>query len=419
MSTAQLSCPIAAPPVRLWDELHRAAKPAGSDRLIPPAKTLERIRPFFRTAGITRLANITGLDRVGIPVALAIRPNSRSITTSAGKGQSLEEAMVSAAMEGIEVFHAEILAPAVARTTYRDVARSYEVIPVEKLRLRQHASFHPDWPHDWLIGWDLLREAGTAVPFSTVSLRLQKMPYDFAIFESTSNGLASGNNLLEGIISGLLEVIERDAITCHGYKWYGRTPPPLAYFPAAAGPGLAALMELLAGRGLGVLLRDCTGDTQIPVFQAYIYDRRLPELGVHHGYGAHLDAERAALRALLEAVQSRAVYISVSRDDCFQEEFRLLRSVRHSLDQHALLRQSEIREVPVRAPLATDSLEGDVAVLLAALKNTGIEEVIVLDLSRGEFPVNVVKVIVPGLEGHAGDQCRPGPRAIRSRSMLS
>ena len=49
----------------------------GTMRSVPPAETLARVRPHAARMGITRIGNITGLDNVGIPVASAMRPNSR------------------------------------------------------------------------------------------------------------------------------------------------------------------------------------------------------------------------------------------------------------------------------------------------------------------------------------------------------
>ena len=98
--------------IRLGDTVHRAAKRffLGTHRTATPEETLERIRPYLRRCGITRLADVTGLDRIGIHTVLAHRPNSPSLSNSAGKGFSLTAATVSAAMEGIEVYHAEALA---------------------------------------------------------------------------------------------------------------------------------------------------------------------------------------------------------------------------------------------------------------------------------------------------------------------
>ena len=91
------------------------AEPAGalkgyresSHRLVPPEKTLERVRPLTSVMGITRIANVTGLDNIGIPVVMVCRPNSRSISVSQGKGYDLLSAKVSGLMESVESFHAE------------------------------------------------------------------------------------------------------------------------------------------------------------------------------------------------------------------------------------------------------------------------------------------------------------------------
>ena len=60
--------------------------------------------------GITRVAVLTGLDVIGIPVAAAVRPNSRSVAVHQGKGVTLDAAKASAVMEAVECFHAENIA---------------------------------------------------------------------------------------------------------------------------------------------------------------------------------------------------------------------------------------------------------------------------------------------------------------------
>jgi len=80
---------------------------AGSHRSRRPDETLAAYVPHMPTIGITRLANVTGLDRIGIPVYMAIRPNSRSIAVSQGKGIDPSHAKASALMESVENWHAE------------------------------------------------------------------------------------------------------------------------------------------------------------------------------------------------------------------------------------------------------------------------------------------------------------------------
>jgi len=74
----------------------------GTHRVVSPVQTLERVEPYLAEMGITRLANVTGLDRVGIPVVMAMRPNSRSVAVSQGKGVDLDAAKASAVMESVE-----------------------------------------------------------------------------------------------------------------------------------------------------------------------------------------------------------------------------------------------------------------------------------------------------------------------------
>src|SRR4051812_20202893 len=81
-------------------------------RIEDPSVTRARLRGRLGDYGITRVANVTGLDRLGVPVLMAIRPNSRSLTVSQGKGVETDAAWVSGVMEAIELAHAE--APPVA-----------------------------------------------------------------------------------------------------------------------------------------------------------------------------------------------------------------------------------------------------------------------------------------------------------------
>src|SRR5205823_1572281 len=81
------------------------------------------------------LGNITGLDHIGIPVAVAVRPNSRSVSVSQGKGLDLAQAMASALMEAIEGFHAEVVGEG-RRATYREIAEDGAVVDATALRAR-------------------------------------------------------------------------------------------------------------------------------------------------------------------------------------------------------------------------------------------------------------------------------------------
>jgi ribosomal protein S12 methylthiotransferase accessory factor len=407
-------------PVRIGDRHYRAPKcmrdesgGAAGSRSVPAAETLARVRPVLAKAGVTRLADITGLDRIGVPVAIAVRPNSRTLSTNAGKGLTMEAAFVSAAMEAIEVFHAETLSPDLRRISQRDLPPALARIDPALLPIRKHAAFNVQWPCDWVLGWDLIGEVETAVPFQLVALGARRSSYDFPVFQASSNGLASGNHILEAILASLLEVIERDAVTCYRFRHSG--DPLKAVEPARLRcPQLDRVCGRLAETGIAATLIDCTGDAGIPVFQAYLHDLRAPGFGVYRGSAADLDSGIACLRALLEAIQSRAVYAAGSRDDYFQEELRLFRHPRHTRDMEALTAGAQPAE-PSRGLAPTASLEGDIALVIEALQRAGAGQIVAFDLSRPEFPVYVAKVVVPGFEGYPAEDFCAGPRALRNR----
>ncbi|MGH9484372.1 MAG: YcaO-like family protein, partial [Terriglobales bacterium] len=186
---------------------------AGTHRACAPSETLRRVRPLLGAMGITRVGNITGLDHIGIPVAIAVRPNARSLAVAAGKGATWPAAQVSALMEAVETHHAEHIELPLARASARELERKRAVVEIETLPQMPGAGVSRDSRLLWLDGYDLMQEETVAVPYEAVSL-------DFTlpgmagggVFAASSNGLASGNHRLEAISHALNEVIERDAL---------------------------------------------------------------------------------------------------------------------------------------------------------------------------------------------------------------
>ena len=207
-------------------------------------------------------------------------------------------------------------------------------------------------------------------------------------------------------------MIERDAVTCHkvATQLAGRSIPKVRLETIEL-PMVRRFLALLVRADVQPVVLDCTSDVGVPVYMVDLYDRSLPHGGVFRGYGAHLDPEIALLRALTEAAQSRLVYIAGSRDDLCKDDFAALqREDREDLARGRLAMPATVdaRQTPC---LATDTFEGDVAILLDRLRRAGLGQVIVFDLTPPELPVAVLRVIVPGLEGYMFDFYAPGPRA--------
>ena len=382
----------------------------GQARADSPDRTLANIRPLFKQAGLTRLGNVTLLDHHDLPVTVAVRPNSKSLAVSSGKSTSLEGALVSGAMEALELYAAEEACPPSFMCPYESLETPK--IPAARLPFRKHAIFQPSRRHRWCTGWDLVGRCEVAVPMEWVTMDLcfDTMRESMAVFRTDSNGLASGNHRLEAICSALLESVERDAVTLHQYAaklWAGALAG--VRLDNISSPRLRDLLERCDRAGLDMHLYDCTSDNGIPVFQAYCCDRESPRQ-VAGGYGAHLDPAVAAERALLEAVQGRTVVIAGARDDIFSlyYDLRRLKDARDFLEWTRL--NPPTRELSTQS-LATTSFEGDIEVIVKRLGDHGLNQVIAVDITPKDWPVAVYRVLVPGLEGYYRFN-HAGPRAL-------
>lgn len=412
-----------APGIRLGDRVLTAAKRffVGTHRTATPEETLHRVRPHLAACGITRLADITGLDRIGIPTVIAQRPNSPTLSNSAGKGFSLAAATVSAAMEGIEIFHAEALALPHVECPWSALPAD-ERIPADTLALMCNGPFRGDQPEAWVWGWDLLNQKRVAAPFASVGMLHppMKSSHARAMFATGTNGLASGNHLLEAIAAALYEVIERDAVAC----WKAASaangwPMPRVDLATIESPVVRDLLARLRAAGIEPLLFDVTSEAAVPVFSSIVYDREIRHGGMHRGYGAHLDPAVAMARALTEAVQARVVVAAGSRDDIFRRELLHIQ-LADSTQQIAGL-ESIPPTVDARRHVnrATRTFEEDVALLLAALRAIDTRQAIVFDLTRPDMDIPVVRVLTPGLEGYGFENYRPGPRTRAFTARLA
>jgi ribosomal protein S12 methylthiotransferase accessory factor len=400
------------PPLQYQGRTYAAHKEFvwGTHRAMPPEGTLARIRPHLGRAAITRVGDITGLDTIGVPVAVAVRPASATVTVESGKGLTWAAAMTSAAMEGIERFVAEIDPIVDERGTVGEVAGRLPA-PADRFPLFRHASISPDRSYVWTQMQDLRTDQPFLVPAELVHLPVGREGVPFAYpWAPSSNGLASGNHFPEAVCAGLYEVVERDATWC----WQTavrKGVPPLVVDPATIdGPAISQLLQTLDEAGVDAHIVWCPTDVGVPTCMGFVVDRR-PGVGTYKGYGCHLDPEIAMIRAVTEAVQSRTVFVAGARDDMLRPVYE---ANRRSGDFMSRL-ESPIGGQPVSTTdipnRATSSFHGDVAVLLELLERAGFEHVLVRELDASAFDCSVVRVLVPGLETYQFQWVAAGERA--------
>jgi YcaO-like protein with predicted kinase domain len=403
--------------LRIFGETYTAPKRylQGTHRVRPPRETVAEFRALMPRLGITRLANITGLDWVGIPVYVAIRPNSRSLATSQGKGLDHDAAKASALMESIETWHAEVMVNPLRWDSYQALARAAagggEAV-VDPAELPHHRRPLPEVPGAWVLGFDIMNGVPCWVPLDAVTLNFVSPPERGTELFRSTNGLSSGNHLLEAIVHGFCEIIERDAEAL----WRLDNELRQLDLASVTDPYCREVIDRLDRAGIFTAAWDLTTDVGIPVYGCAIMERpdpaRLRSMGIHYGFGCHLAPEVALSRALTEAVQTRLTYISGSRDDILRHEYQ------RNKDPDLLAAiWSEITSAPsnvgvgAQSSRAADTFEEDVARLLHAVRGVGVERVVVVDLTRSEIGLPVVRVVVPNLEGPGGHL--PGRRARR------
>ena len=187
----------------------------GTSRIQPVEVTLEKVRPFINEIGITRIADITDMDRLKIPNYSAVLPGTEDyIWVYGGKGPSKNHAKASAIMESIER-HSSLQknhTGKIIRGSYEELSKRYNILRYNEVIEPISFSLDDKMIMDYCIGYDLLNEKNILVPASLVIFKYIPNPPSmnpYAFYHT--NGLASGNVIEEAICHALCEVIERDA----------------------------------------------------------------------------------------------------------------------------------------------------------------------------------------------------------------
>jgi len=114
-------------------------------------------------------------------------------------------------------------------------------------------------------------------------------------------------------------------------------------------------------------------------------------------------------RALTEAAQSRAADIQGSREDLDYWR-RRAGSWDGTSAIWGLTRASRVRAMSACGGRQHTDIREDIEWMLARLAAAGLGRAYVVDLTRAEIGIPVVRVVVPGLEFTAIDEYRAGPR---------
>ncbi|HET6857489.1 MAG TPA: YcaO-like family protein [Streptomyces sp.] len=360
----------------------------GTVRARAPEQTWELIAGRLTDYGITRVADLTGLDRIGLPVWTAIRPASRTLSTSQGKGATHLLAKLSAVMEAIELWHVEQPLPVSARGPAAEVAPD---CPVAALPLTtpypQQTLAQMVW--DWTTGTGLISGKETLLPLDVIRRRAQRPAWSPDLLRATSTGLACGNTRDEALLHALCEVVERDVLYRDAAA-AGRRRTLIC--PASVDdPCGRQTIDRLNAAGMTLELALVEGPYRLPVCVAYLWSEDLP--ATFAGGGCHTDAAIALTRALHEATQSRLAAIAGTRDDLPSDPGNCHTPPARPAQTEGLTPWPDATGHLTPAGGHFNEQVTDVARQIAAV--TGHEPV-TLDLSAADSPVHALQVVCPG-----------------------
>ncbi|WP_425536752.1 YcaO-like family protein [Ensifer adhaerens] len=371
-----------------------------SNPLSPPAnleeaeQCLRTILPLCRRTGITRLGDLTGLDRLGLPVVQAVRPIALSEVSSLGRGFSMVAAAVGAVMESLERFYAEAIPSERVFFTTADELKIADGLFDNLLALDRRGNWRAR-TIPWITGIDVATGFSQSIPLELVhTCYTDPPPAHDGLFMRTTTGLACHMTVFDAFLHGLFECIERDAIArafaTHGF--FDR----MRISPLGLGDGVEHILSI-AGKhhiSFGLWLASSPADVPVVWCQTIETGPGEPILALPtEGYAAGPSIAAAAESAMLEALSARAGAISGARDDQTRRHYRRSTDLIVAKARQLILADTSGLPRPSIEPCAVS----DLGALIGRVISAGMGPILAVPVGADvETGVQCVRTILPG-----------------------
>jgi ribosomal protein S12 methylthiotransferase accessory factor len=375
----------------------RMGDPLENWRSDQPADWLARLIKAAPAFGVTRLAQVTGLDRLGIPVWQAVRPMGASLSVHQGKGWSDAQAKIGALLEAFEFSAQERFARIDLTAPHRDLPEPARIPDIGDFAANRAKPPPKDQALPWVLARGVLGQDFYA-PYA--SLRYDQIEALPGGFRRCTSGVASGFSEATAQVSAICELIERDAsqrFEASGGAEQSRRRLAIAHLPKPLRDQAMRLERL----DLILSFWDLTTRLGVPVIRCVIVDLGADGLGQIapcEGFGCHPLAEVAISQALLEAVQSRATEIAGAREDLPDIAHSALKAAAHN---QAFLLMAEGAKAHGQPPASIAPVGASAEELREGLLNRlfgcGLTQVGWVDLTPADHPGVVGKAFIPGL----------------------
>lgn len=412
-------------PVHLVSRDKAFAAETGS-RACGPEETVERLQwlvspitgivPKMIESKVPIPVHLVSCRQVSTPVA-AGRPHHRELPLGAGgKGATAMQARAGCIAEAVERFSCGWDGTERRhRARFVDL-RDSAVHPDELLGFsdRQYASreawneenthnffwiperFDETAEVDWVPSWSLGHSRFRWLP---AAFCYYDYPFgsDVAFCRADSNGCASGNVLEEAVLQGLMELVERDAVAIWWYNQLRRPRLQVGALSGAARNYLELVRERYDARGRSFELLDLTHDLGVPVVAATSW-RRDGEDRILMGFGAHLDASIAAMRAACELGQTDALFGHIDDPVAGHRRGHASRWFSTATTTTASYTVPDDAAPRAEAKPVTSSRDilDDITAMVRRLRDKGLD-VLVVDMTRPDIGFPTARVVVPGL----------------------
>jgi ribosomal protein S12 methylthiotransferase accessory factor len=389
---------------------------SSSLRSQPVEFTFERAARLMGQLGITRVTDITRLDKLGLPVHASVRPRGRGLRVHAGKGLRAAESRIGALMEAIEFAAADPARNPPGRPVpvgelqagWDGIFRFVDLAPRRDVAVTATQALPV---HDCE---DLVQRRTTALPTELLFVT-DAAPDASPIFGSSSNGVASGNSVDEATLHGILEVLERDALSLDEARRASRR-----VVDASLPPRFVEMAAAWRRRGVHLVVRQVPNDIGLPCFTAHLVEPESADINLSMGSGLHLDREIALTRAVCEAAQSRLSTLHGGRDDIVEYYAKYVQRdpARRRHDEGRLVAELEDEAGAVRfadldqAPVADRTLPELLDDLLQRLRAHGFTSVLRHRFAADLDGLHALRIVIPRCECLAADARRMGPRLL-------
>jgi YcaO-like protein with predicted kinase domain len=348
--------------------------------------------------GVSRLADVTGLDIVGMPVVAAIRPRSRNLTVSFGKGKTYEDACISALMESAELYYSEHVPSDLPQLSFSDMPTGTVLHPRQFCKTRSEHDLGAV-PLSWINAMNMTTGNPTLVPWPSLSMDKTEegRRANFGMNPSAT-GLAADFDESRAVLHALNEVVER-----HAHQQWNTSSDETRRHSFISIQGFQELacfhlVEKLQDAGFGIFVWNLTGETAIPCIMVEIIDfGESADTAYVQGVAADLNFARAFEQALAEAIQIRLTYISGARDDLDWSDYgsRYEQIIHNRKTMRRPQCMSSATLIDTRSVL---NASNSISEILRRLRLHGHGDALLVHLTEAHDPLRVVKILVPAME---------------------